>query len=71
MKTMTYGQAADLINKCDEDDIAILIENTNNGISTKFPIDNFALFKEVTGHDPDEEFPFSIEEDADGNYVIS
>jgi hypothetical protein len=58
---MTYGHAANLINKCDEDDIAILIETGINGISTKFPIDNFALFKEATGHDPDEEYPFSIE----------
>jgi len=67
---MTYGQAADVLNRCDEDDIPIYIVLTDlNKNITKFPIDNFQMFKEVTGHDINEMFPFSFSKDDDAVYI--
>lgn len=51
----TYGEAADLVNKCDEDNIPIFAETIARKI--KLPVDNYLLFKEFTSHKPDEYFP--------------
>lgn len=65
----TYGEAADLVNQCDADDIPIYTESLNR--KYKLPIDNFLFFKELTGHDPDEYFPMIFWEDEDGGYMIN
>lgn len=67
--TRTYGQAADILNACDSEDIPIYIKlNTLRGI-INVPIDNFEFFKEIAGHDPDDIFPLPLFED-DGDIFL-
>ena len=66
----TYGEAADLVNKCDENDITIYAETLTR--KHKLPIDNYQLFKDFTDHDPDEYFPLIFWElEFDKGYMIN
>jgi hypothetical protein len=65
----TYGEAADFVNKCDADDVPIYVTILREGSQFKFPVDNYALFNQVNGQDPDEFFPFDFNED-DGSYYL-
>lgn len=62
---MTYGELADIINRCDEDDIIIYLRGIID-----LPIDNYQLFKIVTAHDPSEYSHLSIIDDVDGNMEL-
>lgn len=55
-KALTYGELADLLNKYDEDDIPIYVLVGK----TKVAIDNFILFREVTGFHQEDISPFTI-----------
>jgi hypothetical protein len=65
---LTYGEAADIVNKCDEDDILIYFDWIDD---FKIPVDNYLLFRELTSRDPDENFPMCLSEDSDGNIRLS
>jgi hypothetical protein len=65
---MTYGEAADVVNACDEQDIMIYFDWTDN---FKIPVDNYEFFKMLTNEDPDENFPMCLSEDEDGNVKLS
>ena len=65
---MTCGEAADIINKCDEEEILIYMELPND---LKIPIDNYEFFKMLTWKDPDENFPMALIEDSDGNIMLT
>jgi hypothetical protein len=58
-----YGQIADILNGCDSEDIPIFIQvKTYSGSLIYIPIDNFAFFKEVTAHDPEDIYPLKLVE---------
>ena len=66
----TYGEAADLVTKCDGDDIPIFAETVTKKF--KLPVDNYLLFKDLTGHDPEEYFPLIFWKlDDDEGYLIN
>ena len=65
----TYGEAADFLNHCDEDDIPIYTESLCK--KHKLPINNFLLFVDFTNHDPTEYFPLIVWEDEDGGFMIN
>jgi len=65
---MTYGEAADVINACDEQDIMIYFDISDD---FKIPVDNYQFFKDVTSKDPDDKFPMCLSEDPDGNIRLS
>ena len=65
----TYGEAADLVNRCDEDDTPIYTESLCR--KYKLPVDNYSLFKEFTSHKPDEYFPLVFWDDEDGGFMIN
>ena len=65
---MTYGEAADIINICDEQNIMLYFKASND---FKIPVDNYEFFKIVTGEDPDETFPMFLIEDLDDNIELS
>lgn len=69
--TRTYGQAADILNACDSEDIPIYIRLKTLTPDERIlvPIDNFEYFKEITGHDPDDVFPLRIFE-YDGDVFL-
>lgn len=64
---MTYGEAADVVNRCDEEDIPIYMEWCDN---FKIPVDNFEFFKKLTSYPPDDMFPMCLSEDPDGNIEL-
>ena len=65
---MTYGQAADVVNACDEQDIMIYFEWNDN---FKIPVDNYEFFKILTSHPPDDMFSMCLSEDTDGKIKLS
>lgn len=70
--TRTYGQVADILNDCDSQDIPIFVSiQTGEGTVINVPIDNFQLFKEITGHDPDEVYPLRLVEEDDIIYLMA
>jgi hypothetical protein len=64
----TYGEAADFVNNCDENDVIIYAETLTK--KYKLPIDNYTLFKDFTSYDPDEYFPLIFWKLDDG-YLIN
>ena len=65
---MTYGEAADVVNACDEQDIMIYFDWNEN---FKIPVDNYEFFKILTSKDLDENFPMCLSEDEDGNVKLN
>lgn len=63
-----YGDAADFVNKCDDEAIQIFAESLTG--KHKLPIDNYELFKDFTEHDPTEYFPLIFWE-IDEGYLIN
>ena len=61
--TITYGQVADILNKCDSDGTPIYIRLKTLQGNVNVPIDNFEYFREITNADPEDIFPLLIVED--------
>jgi hypothetical protein len=66
----TYGEAADFLTKCDENDTPIYAETLTK--KYRLPVDNYLLFKDFTSHDPEEYFPLIFWKlDNDEGYMVN
>jgi hypothetical protein len=65
----TYGEAADFVTRCDEDDIPIYTESLSR--THRLPVDNYLLFRDFTSHKPEEYFPLCFWDDEDGGFMIN
>lgn len=65
--TRTYGQAMDILDACDSEEIPIYIQlQTLKGGLANIPIDNYEYLIKLSSYPPDDIYPFSIvEEDGD------